>query len=174
MSQIDEQQLRCIVAGHAAALALYARQWCSSPDDAVQEALIELLEQNPPPRDAIAWLFTTVRRRALNQTRGEQRRSQHQQRAAAGREPWFQPALDANLTSAEVEAVLERLDPTDREIVVAKVWGELSFEQIATLVQRSSSHVHRRYHHALSILHNYLQSETPSSQQPSATRVRTL
>ena len=167
MSRIDGQQLRCIVAGHAAALALYARQWCLHPDDAVQEALIELLEQDPPPRDAVAWLFTTVRRRALNQARSEQRRSQHQQRAAAGREPWFVLPPDDSLTSAEVEEMLQRLEPLDREIVVAKIWGELSFEQIATLVQRSSSHVHRRYHHALSILHNHLQAALPPSRTPS-------
>ncbi len=167
MSQIDGQQLRGIVANHAAALALYARQWCLHPDDAVQEALIELLEQDPPPRDAVAWLFTTVRRRALNQARSEQRRSQHQHRAAARREPWFVSPPDDRLTSAEVEEMLQRLEPLDREIVVAKIWGELSFEQIATLVQRSSSHVHRRYHHALSLLHDHLQPAAAPTHQPS-------
>ncbi len=167
MSQIDGQQLRCIVAGHAAALALYARQWCLYADDAVQEALIDLLEQRPPPRDAVAWLFTTVRRRALNQTRSEQRRNQHQLRAAASRESWFDPAPTAELTSGEVEELLGRLEPLDREIVVAKIWGGLSFEQTATLVQRSSSHVHRRYHHALAILHDHLQPAAPPTHQSS-------
>ena len=42
-------------------------------EDALQEALIELLRQDPVPADPAAWLFKTVRRRAMNLARGERR-----------------------------------------------------------------------------------------------------
>jgi hypothetical protein len=38
---------------HAAALELYARQWCDAAEDVVQEALIELVGQCRPPDDAL-------------------------------------------------------------------------------------------------------------------------
>ena len=39
---------------HSPALVLYARQWSSSPEDVVQEALIQLLRQKQLPSDPIA------------------------------------------------------------------------------------------------------------------------
>ena len=43
-------------------MSLYARQWCHAPDDALQEALIELLRQSPAPDNPVAWLYKTLRR----------------------------------------------------------------------------------------------------------------
>jgi RNA polymerase sigma factor (sigma-70 family) len=165
VSQIDARQLRQIVASHAAALALYARQWCRYPDDAVQEALIELVKQMPPPDDPIAWLFTATRRRAQNQSRSEQRRAQHQQRAAASQDAWFDVDPVNELAAKEVEAMLQQLEPLDREIIVARLWGDMSFEQIAALVQRSTSVVHRHYHAALSLLSRKLNPPAPKAQK---------
>jgi RNA polymerase sigma factor (sigma-70 family) len=156
VSQIDGQQLRQIFTDHAAALALYARQWCRYPDDAVQEALIDLVQQTPPPRDLVAWLFTTTRRHALNQSRSENRRRDRQQRAAACQDAWFETDPTDDLAAKEIEVMLRQLEPLDREIIVARVWGEMSFEKIALLVEHSTSVVHRRYHHALSILNRKL------------------
>ena len=51
---------------HGAAKSLYARQWCRVPDDALQEALIDLARQDPVPDNPVAWLYKTVRRRAMN------------------------------------------------------------------------------------------------------------
>lgn len=86
---ITEEQLRELIDAHGAALTLYARTWCNFPDDALQEALIDLLRQDPFPEQPAAWLFTTVRRRAMNLTRGERCRSEHQRRAAEQRDSWF-------------------------------------------------------------------------------------
>jgi DNA-directed RNA polymerase specialized sigma24 family protein len=48
--------------------------------------------------------------------------------------------------------LLKQLPSTEREIVIARTWGELPFERIAELVGSSSSSVHRRYRAALLIL----------------------
>ena len=55
-----------MIDAHGATLMLYARQWCRDPDDALQEALTELLRQSPAPDSPVAWLHKTVRRRAMN------------------------------------------------------------------------------------------------------------
>jgi len=165
VTRIDAQRIGELVDAHGAALALYARQWCRAPEDALQEALIELLRQNPAPDHPVAWLYKTVRRRAMNQARAERRRVKHHRQASEQRESWFLPANDILGESIDVEALLRRLPPLEREIVVARVWGELSYAQIAELVDRSTSAVHRRYQRALVELGRIMNNELEDSRQ---------
>ncbi len=144
---------------HGAALVLYARQWCVYPDDALQDALIDLAKLALDPCDPVAWLFKTVRRKAINQVRSENRRSKYQQLAAEQREPWFISAPASSMGPSEMESLLAGLPALEREIVVARIWGELSFEQIAELVDRSMSFVYRRYQQALRELEKKIDSQ---------------
>lgn len=146
------RQLRELVQSHGSALVLYARQWCTCPDDALQEALLELSQLNQPPRDPVGWLFRTVRCRAMNLSRSERRRDRYQKQAAQERDAWFEHDPVDALQSTELETMLQELDPIQREIVVARIWGNMSLEQIAELVNLSISTVHRRYQQALQSL----------------------
>lgn len=152
MERIDTETLRRLIDAHGAALTLYARQWCRAPDDALQEALIDLLRQRPVPERPAAWLFKTVRRRAMNLARGERRRVEHHREAGRQREAWFVDDVDEAIDGETLERLIERLPPLEREIVVARIWGGLSFERIAELVETSSSSAHRRYRRALAML----------------------
>ena len=163
VERIDTERLRQLIEAHGAALALYARQWCTAPDDAVQEALIELLRQDPAPRHPAAWLFKTVRRRAMNLARGERRRAEHHRRAGREREGWFVEEPGEGLDSGELAGMLDQLPRVEREIVVARIWGELPFERIAELVDLSSSSVHRRYRRALSLLGEMMNGKQDTS-----------
>ena len=49
MRVMDAQRLIQLIDTHAAALVLYARQWCDAPDDVVQEAYIKLAGQRVEP-----------------------------------------------------------------------------------------------------------------------------
>ena len=149
MSPLAPRQLQELVQSHGAALVLYARQWCSCPDDALQEALIDLALQQLAPRDPVGWLFKAVRFKAINLSRAQRRRNQYENAAAQQRDNWFErDPIDA-VQSSELEAMLTELEPTNREIVVARIWGGMSFEQIAELVDSSISTVHRRYQQTL-------------------------
>ncbi len=168
MTSIDSQQWTAFVVRSGAALVLYARQWCSDPDDAVQEAFLELSKLDVPPDDPLGWLFTATRRRAINQTRSDSRRRKRNERrnerhnvsrnelASDPLRPispaWFESELESREEIEKLQTELEKLDPVEREIVVAHIWGELSFAQIAKLVELSSSTVHRRYQSALAQL----------------------
>ena len=134
---------------HAPALLLYARIWCRFPEDALQEAMIELSRQNELPPDPVAWLYQAVRFRAINLQRGERRRNEREREVAFDRRPFFVDAMQSDADAAELEVALKRLPEDLREIVTAKVWGGLTFEQIGQLNGGSSSSVHRRYHQAL-------------------------
>jgi RNA polymerase sigma-70 factor (ECF subfamily) len=165
VTQIDAQRLRQLIDAHGAALTLYARQWCRAPEDALQEALIELVRQTPVPDHPVAWLHKVVRRRAMNLARAEQRRAQHHRLAGEKRESWFLPPEGPLDESIDVEPILQQLPSLEREIVVARIWGELSFDQIANLVDRSTSSVHRRYHGALAQLERMINTKSASSRQ---------
>lgn len=150
--QLDAKILQDLIDAHGAALAMLARQWCRDPEDAVQDALIDLVRQQPIPNNPVAWLYTAVRRRAMNLARAEGRREKHQRQASEQREPWFLPPENAFEAPIDYESLLARLPRIEREIVVARIWGELSFAQIAELVDQPLSTVHRRYQQALAEL----------------------
>ena len=159
------------------ALALYAAQWTDSPDDCVQEALIELARQRPVPDSPVAWLFRVVRNRAISRARAARRRERHESLAGELRlreregvgSLWpadtfpdgkSHSAKDSRpLYSAEpheVAGALESLDREQREVIVARTWGGLGFEQIAELVGCSTSTAHRRYIAGLAALRERL------------------
>jgi RNA polymerase sigma-70 factor (ECF subfamily) len=173
VTDIDSNLIADTARRYGASLVLFARQWCTFPDDAVQEALIDFANLPTAPNDCAAWLFKATKRRALNQTRGEQRRRQRQRVAAQSRDRWFiADEQTSNSESTNDLELLERgiatLDPTEREIVIAKIWGDLTFQQIAELVDAPSSTVHRHYHRALQTLHQFMRGTVVDSNRASA------
>src|SRR5947209_3302964 len=88
---MDPTVLGQLVDEHAAALELYARQWCAAPDDVVQEAFLKLVTQSHTPRKVIPWLFRVVRNQAISVARSAQRRRKHETRAAEQQPQQLQP-----------------------------------------------------------------------------------
>jgi RNA polymerase sigma factor (sigma-70 family) len=141
---------------HGAALALYARQWCASPDDVVQEAFLRLAAQADCPRDPAAWLFRVVRNGAISAGRSETRRRKHEAQAAKIDRDRFEATDDLGIDLNTVSTALTELAGEDREVIVLHLWGGLTFGQIAELVESSASTVFRRYQAALVELRNKL------------------
>jgi RNA polymerase sigma factor (sigma-70 family) len=141
---------------HAAALVLFARQWCAAPEDVVQEAFVKLAAQRPPPGRVVAWLYRVVRNGAISAGRAERRRRRHEAEAAGRAIDWFLPSEGARLDAEAAAAALQGLPPEQRETVVAHLWGGLTFEQIGELTGVSSSTAHRRYLEALDVLRTRL------------------
>jgi RNA polymerase sigma-70 factor (ECF subfamily) len=134
-----------LVDEHSAALVLYARQWCSAPEDVVQDALLKLVGQAKKPDHPVAWLYRVVRNGAISAARSAQRRRRHEEAAAERTLAWFIPAEAGGLDEQTASAALGNLPLEQREVIVAHLWGGLTFEQIAALVGCSSSTAHRRY-----------------------------
>jgi RNA polymerase sigma-70 factor (ECF subfamily) len=150
-----------LVDHHAAALVLYARQWCVTPEDVVQEAFLKLGTQRPPPDNPAAWLYRVVRNAAISAGRTERRRQRHESAAAARTPAWFETNDDA-IDSEVVSAALQELPPDEREVIVAHLWGGLTFEQIADVAGCSASTAHRRYVAGLITLRERLHISCPN------------
>jgi RNA polymerase sigma-70 factor (ECF subfamily) len=118
---------------HAAALVLYARQWCGTPEDVVQEAFLALMARATVPDPVVPWLFRVVRNRAISAARAEQRRRRREQDAGGRRQPWFHPDPAQDLDAAALRDALAELPAEQREVIVAHLWGGLTFEQVAEL-----------------------------------------
>jgi RNA polymerase sigma-70 factor (ECF subfamily) len=145
----------------AAPLVLYARQWCDAPEDVVQEAFFKLVRQGRPPQDAVAWLYRVVRNGALDAAKRDRRR-QRRESAAARPVRWFvEPEVDG-LDAETAVAALQRLPPDQREVIVARHWGGLSFEQIAEAAGCSASTAFRRYTAGVETLRRQLGVSCPN------------
>jgi RNA polymerase sigma factor (sigma-70 family) len=152
---------------HAAALALYAAQWTGAGEDCVQEALIELARQPQVPENPAAWLYRVVRNRALNAARSERRRSTHEQAAHAPGDRRINEVGAA--PTFELTDALTTLDPTTREIVILRVWGQLSWEEIAAVVGGSKSAAQRHYVQALQQLRRIWEHDPCPTNNPCPT-----
>ena len=154
------EQLGRLFNEQAGALALYARRWCAAPEDVVQDAFVSLARQRAAPEQVVAWLYRVVRNGAIAASRRDRRRQRRERRAAAGR-PEAQPAAwfasaDDRVDAAEASRLLAGLDGETREVIVARLWGGLTFEQVARLSGCSLTTAHRRYQAGLTRLQERL------------------
>ena len=69
-SPVTPELLGRLLDEHGGALVLFAAQWTATPDDCLQEALVEFVKQPTLPHNPAAWLFRVVRNRAIEGARG--------------------------------------------------------------------------------------------------------
>lgn len=155
---------RAWLSEHGPALLLLARQYVpdtAAAEDVVQDALVRFWTTRDRARDATAYLFACARRCALMWRRGEQRRDRREQAAARGRpeQALFEPGLIADERRRQVEQALVGLPAEQREVVVLKVWGGLTFAQIAEAVGVPANTAASRYRYALGHLRRALHEE---------------
>ncbi len=149
---------------HGPKLLLCARLWTRSladAEDVVQEAFVRYWRhQRKLPGDPQALLVTSVRRAALDLARRESRRALREERVAneSGDDGGLfvaQPGEDAE-RRREIEAALQRLPAEQREVLVLKIWQELTFEQIGEMLHLSPNTAASRYRYALGALRKEL------------------
>src|SRR5262245_16022969 len=116
---MSPQELGRLIDGRGPALVLYARQWCETPEDVVQDAFLKLVRLRAPPREVVAWLYRVVRNGALDAGKMARRR-QRRESACARPQHWFvEPELDG-LDAEMAVAALQRLPLDQREAIVAR------------------------------------------------------
>jgi RNA polymerase sigma-70 factor, ECF subfamily len=139
---------------HNRPLALYARQWLddAAAADVVQDAFVKLLAQKRRPENVRGWLFRAVRNAALDEIRRRRIRAHHAGAVAASRSMWFQPGDDEEHDALAAQAALKRLPPEQGELIVMRIWGRMTYEQMAGVTGESVSAVYSRCSAALETL----------------------
>ena len=156
MSAVSPELLGQLWDRHAAALELFARQRCRTPEDMVQQAFVQLATQRAVPDQIVAWLYRVVRNGALSAARAEGRRRRHETVAAEMAEPRLTAPEGSRLDAATAGAALAELPLEEREVIVAHLWGGLTFQEIAAVSDMSSATAHRRYVSGLQTLREKL------------------
>ncbi len=113
-----------------------------------------MLPNEPGPTDPPAWLYRVVRNAALDAAKMARRREKRE--ATAKPDCWFvEPEIDGLDAEHAVQA-LGRLPDELRETIVARLWGGLTFEQIAAVSGVSASSAFRRYEAGIASLQEAL------------------
>lgn len=169
-SLLSSAELSRLWEKHSAALLLMARGRGggigSDADDCVQEAFIRLATQNPIPDDPVAWLSRVVRNAAIDAICSNQRRADRETVAAAERPAWLEPvdssALE-NPSPREIQHALAALEDVTRDIVVARIWNQMTFRQIAEAFDLSPAATHRKYEAGIEALRNFMTNQKECS-----------
>ncbi|MDB5354676.1 MAG: polymerase sigma factor, sigma-70 family [Phycisphaerales bacterium] len=159
----DRDPWRELLARHGPGLVLFARQWVSSAtdaEDAVQDGFIRFWQARSRARADVGYLYACVRTAAMDLSRSGHRREKREAAFGAPARnsvPAFSPE-HAELASA-VEASLAKLPPEQREVIVMKIWGGLTFSQIARAAGIGVNTAASRYRYALERLERELSKE---------------
>ena len=122
----------------------------------MQEAFLLLVRHGASVDNPVGWIYRVVRNRAINAARSRGRQSRREAAAAAHEALWFETSDDDCLDAAAATDALRHLPILEREAIVARLWGGLSFEEISALTGRSTSTVHRSYQRGLATLRERL------------------
>ncbi|MEM7011815.1 MAG: sigma-70 family RNA polymerase sigma factor [Verrucomicrobiota bacterium] len=140
------------LATHGEVFFLYARQNTRSTSDAMdvfQEALTESWRKSGGTTPDRKLVFATIRRRSVDLARSIDRRSKREQRFVAERQDWFVPDYAAGDTREHLATAIRELPENLREVVVLRIWGELTFPAIAEITGVSVATATSRYRYAL-------------------------
>jgi len=142
------------------ALVLFARRWTNSradAEDVVQEAFVRFWRRQHSLENR-ALLYATVRSTALDRLRSEQRRSRREAIASLDGADHFEPQFTSEDEGQQLlAAAVERLPNEQREVVILKIWNDLTFAEIGSALEISPNTAASRYRYALSALKKNLQ-----------------
>jgi RNA polymerase sigma-70 factor (ECF subfamily) len=143
-------------------LLLFARQWVRSPADAediVQEAFVKFWRRNHRV-DNRALLYATVRSIALDVIRRDSRRARREAEVFSDSEQSIGPQFElGDESQLALAAAIDRLPHEQREVLVMKIWNELTFAEIATALGISNNTAASRYRYALTALKKSFQTQ---------------
>lgn len=147
----DEDWKVCF-AEAAPGLVLFARQFVRSlaeAEDVVQEAFVRFWRKQHPIQNR-ALLFAAVRSISLDAIRRDARRARREADAIADADQFVAPQFDSTTESQQALAgAIDQLPEEQREVLVMKIWNELTFAEIAEVAGISQNTAASRYRYAL-------------------------
>ena len=145
----------------APGLVLFARQFVRTSADAediVQEAFVRFWRKQHSVQNR-ALLFATVRSISLDLLRRDARRARREATVVADADhsvaPQFENTSD---TQQALARAVDGLPAEQREVLVMKIWNELTFADIASVLGISQNTAASRYRYALGALKKNLAS----------------
>jgi len=149
---------------HGPKLLAYARQWVgdhTTAEDVLQEAFVNFWRHRHGVRHPLTYLYRCLRNTAMNWRRSRDRRQRYEGQAPPPQNPGRpDAAAEQSERQARIRRAVTELPRTQREVVVMKVWGEMTFGQIGKVMSIARSTAHALYRTAMTALHRRLGQET--------------
>ena len=152
-------------AAHAARLLLYARQWLpcrADAEDAVQAGFVKFWKHKPGPEaEDVPLLYTAVRCAALDLAKSRSRSLKREEAVSlAADDVWWDADTLAEKERAEImRRALQQLPAEQREVIVLRIWADMTFAQIADTLGENQNTIAARHRYALASLKKLLPEE---------------
>lgn len=156
-SRVDPQRYNALWNRHLDRLVLYGQVLLgdrSAAEDAVQAVFLRILSSGklPDPVTESSYLFQAVRNEASNELRSRSRARRAAQCLFRSRAPDALDDVELAEFGRQIQEALQELPEEEREAVVLKTWGALSFPQAAAVTGVSEKTFEHRYYRGLESL----------------------
>lgn len=168
-TQPAPSQWRAWLEEHGPKLLLFARQQTRNHEDAedvLQDAFVRLVEKIRSgdfvggPDAWMAYLYTSIRRLAIDLSRKETRRRRREdtvgiesdEAAFAEFHPWFESDSSDDEIRQQLEVKLKELPEKFAEVIIMKIWGDRTFAEIGEALGISQNTAASRYRYGLEAL----------------------
>lgn len=148
-ARLTHEEVQDLYRQYGPALLAYATNLLAdrgAAEDVLHQVFLKLLGMSRLPEDPRPYLFKAMRNRALNAIRSKARLG-----PLDGQEWLVRPPGLAD-AAVEAESAIRELPPEQREVVVMRIWGEMTFAEIARILQVSENTAASRYRYALNKL----------------------
>lgn len=135
----------------AAGLVLYGRALGLShgeAEDVLQEVFVSLLRLERQPDDPEHYCVRSFRNRVLNYRRSLWRRLTRELESVR----WFERGSGETQAERDAMRALAQLPPQQREVIVLKIWNDMTFEAIGRAFDMSPNTVAGRYRYGINKL----------------------
>ena len=160
---------------HAPKLFLFAKNQTRTHEDAqdvLQDAIVKLVDKIRAGEfvgGQEAWqpyLYTTIRRLAIDLSRKDDRRKRRENHVSEDIEsdqyesfhPWFDSADSDDETRGQLETALKTLPEKFSSVIIMKIWGDRTFAEIGEALEISQNTAASRYRYGLEALKRELAS----------------
>jgi RNA polymerase sigma factor (sigma-70 family) len=152
--KLTDIEIQALYRQHGPALLAYGASLLgdrAAAEDVLHQVFLEMLGKISMPDEPRPYLFRAIRNRALNSRRASERLT------ALDHHEWLVKTEATMQAAIAIEKAMRELSPEQREVVVMKVWGEMTLEEMAKVLEIPVNTVASRYRYALAKLREQLQ-----------------
>jgi RNA polymerase sigma-70 factor (ECF subfamily) len=156
---LDRQQVKTLYEQHGRVLLAYAVSLLpdrAASEDVLHQVFVKLLQGNIGIKGSpVRYLYRAIRNAAFNYRRNHSREVELDTDSRWLESPSGMPGMEA--VGLALEEALRELPDEQREIIVLRVWGQMTFEEAAAALEISPNTAASRYRYALAKLKEQLQ-----------------
>ena len=158
-AKLDREQVKTLYERHGPALLAYAASLLrdrAAAEDALQQVFMKMLQTTPAiTGNPVHYLYRAVRNTAFNYRRRDLRELE-----LATNGHWLESPPGMEETGMALQSALTELPDEQREVIILRLWGEMTFEEAAAALEISPNTAASRYRYALAKLKDRLRPLT--------------